>query len=78
MDLLVGTRPAEARDYRAEWSETLPRRVRTTLSDGTRMDVKVTRPEAARVIADAAFDPPPHAGYRTVDAAEARQLWLAR
>lgn len=78
MDLLVGVRPAEARDYRAEWGAALPRRVRTTLSDGTKMDVKVTRPEVARVIADAAFDAPPHAGYRNVDIAEARELWLAR
>jgi outer membrane lipoprotein-sorting protein len=78
MDLLIGTPTAEAPDTRVEWGTALPRRVRATLSDGTRMDVKITRPQVGRTIADAAFDPPPHADYRRVDAAEARDLWLGR
>jgi hypothetical protein len=78
MDLLVGTPTTEAADYRVEWAEALPRRVRATLSDGTRLDVKVARPQVGRTIAEAAFDPPAHEGYRSVDSAEARELWLGR
>lgn len=78
MDLLVGAAPAEARDYRAEWGPSLPRRVRATLSDGTHLDVKVSRPDVDRQVPEAAFDPPPHSGYRPVTAPEARRLWLGR
>jgi hypothetical protein len=60
MDVLVGVAPPGLRDYRARWGETLPRRVEAVLAG-------VDLPEAA-------FDPPPHAGHRQVDADEARRL----
>jgi hypothetical protein len=78
MDLLVGVAPVDVRDYRAEWGDGLPRRVRATLSDETRIDIKVTRPERGREFPDQAFAPPPHEGYRSVTAEEARDLWLGR
>jgi hypothetical protein len=78
MELLLGSVPADVRDHRAEWGDRLPRRVRATLSDDTRLDVKITRPETGAAIAEKAFLPPLHDGYRTVTAEEARDLWLGR
>jgi hypothetical protein len=74
MDVLVGTAPAGLRDYRASWGETLPRRVQAVLADGTRLDARVDEAEKDVALPEAAFDPPPHPGYRPVDAAEARRL----
>jgi hypothetical protein len=78
MDLLLGATPADVRDYRAEWGERVPKRVRALLSDETRLDVKVSRPELGGEITENAFAPPPNEGYREVTAEEARDLWLAR
>lgn len=75
MDFLVGTAPPAVEEYSAQWGPALPHHVRGTLEDGTRLDVKVTGPEPGAVIADKAFEPPPHQGYRFIDAAEARELW---
>jgi hypothetical protein len=44
------------------------------LGDGTRLRATVEDPDAGDGVAPAAFDPPPHAGYREVDADEARRL----
>jgi hypothetical protein len=78
MDMLVGKAPPEALNYRAEWDPSSVRRVRCSLSDGTALDVRVKGPEIGRAISEEAFLPPPHAGYRSVSAAEARDLWLSR
>ncbi|HSD66170.1 MAG TPA: hypothetical protein VLF95_05685 [Vicinamibacteria bacterium] len=74
MDVLVGQAPPGLRDYEARWGETLPRRVEALLADGTRLVATVDDAEAGLELPEAAFDPPPHAGYRPVDAAEARRL----
>ncbi len=74
MDVLVGVAPPGLRDYRARWGETLPRRVEAVLADGTRLVAKVDDAETGVDLPEAAFDPPPHAGHRPVDADEARRL----
>lgn len=74
MDVLVGVAPPDARRYRARWGETLPSRVEAVLADGTRLAATVDDAEGDALLPDAAFDPPPHPGYRPLDAEEARQL----
>ena len=74
MDVLVGIRPANARDYRVSWGRTLPRRIEAVLADGTRLSVDVDEAEGAVVLPTAAFEPPEHEGYRPTDADEARRL----
>jgi hypothetical protein len=76
MDFLVGTPPARVSDYRAQWGAQLPKKIEGRLEDGTRLDVRVKEPEPGVSLQDRAFDPPPHDGYRTIDAAEARELWM--
>ena len=75
MDFLVGVAPPSVIDYSAQWGPALPHRVRGQLEDGTRLDVKVVDPSPGATIADKAFEPPPHKGYRQIAAAEARELW---
>lgn len=74
MDVLVGKAPPGLRDYRAEWGKDLPRRVDALLADGTRLKATVDDAEAGVELPEAAFDPPPHAGHRAIDAPEARRL----
>ena len=74
MDVLVGIRPANARDYRVRWGRTLPRRIEAVLADGTRLVVSVDEAEGGVALPAAAFEPPPHEGYRPTDADEARRL----
>jgi hypothetical protein len=74
MDVLVGKAPPGLREYRAQWGKTLPRRVRATLADGTRLDARIDDAEKDVDLPAAAFEPPPHPGYRPVDADEARRL----
>jgi hypothetical protein len=74
MDVLVGTAPPDAREYRARWGEVLPRKVEAVLADGTRLKATVDDAEKDVSLPEAAFDPPPHPGYRRVDAEEARKL----
>ncbi len=74
MDVLVGVAPPGLRDYRVRWGETLPRRVEAVLGDGTKLDANIDDAEAGLALPEAAFDPPPHPGYRPIDAAEARRL----
>jgi len=76
MDLLVGV-PVGS-DHRVRWGPALPREVRATLSDRSRLKVTVEDAQAEAALADAAFAPPPHEGYRTVDADEARDLLVGR
>jgi hypothetical protein len=78
MDLLVGSPSPRVRDYRARWGPSLPREVQVTLPDGGRLKVGVESATLDPDLPDAAFAEPPHEGYRTVDAAEARRLWGAR
>lgn len=78
MDLLVGVAPAGARSYQARWGATLPQAVVAVLRDGTRLGVDVLDAEGGAVVPSAAFDEPPHDGYRAVAADEARRLWSGR
>jgi hypothetical protein len=74
MDLLVGVAPAGLRDYDVRWGARLPRRIRAVLEDGTRVEARVDDAEAGVELPEAAFLPPEHAGYRPVDAEEARRI----
>jgi hypothetical protein len=74
MDVLVGVRPPGLRSYRARWGETLPSRVEVVLGDGTRLKATVDDAESGPSLPEAAFEPPPHPGYRAIDADEARRL----
>jgi hypothetical protein len=74
MDVFLGVAPPGLRDYEVQWGGTLPRRVEAHLSDGTRFKATVDDAETGLDLAEAVFDPPPHAGYRRVDADEARRL----
>jgi hypothetical protein len=78
IDMLTGRAPADASDYRADWADSLPKRVSALLSDGTRLKIGIERPQTDRPVSGLAFEPPPHEGYREVTAEEARELWLGR
>lgn len=78
IDLLLGLPPARLRTYQAQWRGTLPARIKATLRDGGRLIVTVDEAEAGATVPDQAFDEPPHAGYRTIGADEARRLWGGR
>ncbi|HEV8253688.1 MAG TPA: hypothetical protein VGQ78_02950 [Vicinamibacteria bacterium] len=75
MDLLVGAPGARLRDYHAGWKDGLPRRIHAVLPDGAKLDVTVLEAEVDAALPDAAFAPPPHAGYRRVEAGEVPSLW---
>jgi hypothetical protein len=75
MDLLLGVPPAAGRAFSARWGPRLPARIETTLRDGTLLKLQVEDAQAGVALPAEAFSEPPHAGYRIVDAAEARQLW---
>jgi len=78
MDLLTGVPTARLRSYRARWGAALPRQIDATLPDGARLKATVEDVEAPATLGDSAFTEPPHAGYRSVDADQARALWSAR
>lgn len=78
MDLLVGVPPPRLRSYSVGWGAALPKRIDAVLPDGARLTVRVEDAALQAALTDAAFEPPPHAGYRIVDAEEARRLWSAR
>ncbi len=67
--------PARLRSFRVRWGLTLPRAVDAELSDGAHLALRVDSAEQDIPIPAAAFLPPPAAGLRDVDAAEARTLW---
>lgn len=75
MDLLVGVPSSRLRGYKARWGPLLPREVEALLPDGARLKIGVEEPDTAALLADAAFESPPHDGYRSVGADEARRLW---
>jgi len=78
MDLLVGVPSPRLKRYRAAWGPALPRRVEATLPDGGTLKATIEDPETGAALPDAAFAEPPHDGYRSVDADEARSLWSGR
>jgi hypothetical protein len=78
MDFLLGSAPPSVRGYRADWGPALPARLRGRLEDGTRLDLRVRDPQAGGVLDARVFEPPPHDGYRTIAAAEARARWTGK
>ena len=79
MDLLTGVPSPRVRAYRARWGAALPRQIDATLPDGARLKATVADAEApATTLGPSAFTEPPHDGYRSVDADQARALWSAR
>ncbi len=78
IDLLVGVPSPRLRSYRARWGPTLPREIEAELPDGSRLVAKVDEAEADSPLPAAAFAPPPHEAYRSIDADEARRLWGSR
>ena len=79
MDLLTGVPSPRVRAYRARWGAALPRQIDATLPDGARLKATVEDAEApANTLGPSAFLEPPHDGYRSVDADQARALWSAR
>ena len=75
MGLLVGAPSPRLRSYEARWGVTGPRRIEATLPNGALLKVTVEDADFAARLPAAAFDDPPHAGYRTVDDEGARALW---
>jgi outer membrane lipoprotein-sorting protein len=78
MDALVGVPSASLRSYRVRWGRSLPRTIEAEMSDGARLTLRVDSAEQDVSIPAAAFEPPPHEGYRSVGAGEARDLWNPR
>ena len=79
MDLLTGVRSPRVIEYRVRWGASLPRQIDATLPDGARLKATVEDAQApATTLGETAFTEPPHEGYRTVDADQARALWSAR
>jgi hypothetical protein len=78
IDLLVGQPSPRLTDYRAAWGPRAPREIQATLPDGARLTVKVEDPALEPSLPEAVFEPPAHAGYRSIDADEARRLWGRR
>lgn len=74
MDMLVGVSPPRLRSFRAGWGERLPERIEAVLPDGTTLKVSVDDAEIGIALPSAAFEFPPHRGYRPVDSSEARRL----
>jgi hypothetical protein len=79
MDLLTGVPSARLHSYRARWGAALPRQIDATLPDGAHLKATVEDAEApAATLGESAFTEPPHVGYRTIDADQARSLWSGR
>jgi hypothetical protein len=78
MDLLVGLPSPRLRSYQARWGEALPREVKAVLPDGSQLELKIEAPETGTPFSSQVFEPPPHEGFRRVQAAEARGLWRGR
>jgi hypothetical protein len=78
IDLLVGVPSPRLVSYRARWGASLPRRIEAVLPDGARLVAKIEEAEKDAVLPEAAFAPPPHAGYRPIAAEEARRIWAPR
>ena len=75
MDLLVGVPSPRLKRYVARWGPGLPRQIEATLPDAGTLKMTVEEPESPATLSEAAFDEPPHPGFRVVNAEEARGLW---
>jgi hypothetical protein len=78
MDLLIGVPSPRLLRYRARWGSALPSRIEATLPDGARLTLGVEEADLGVRLSPRAFEEPPHPGFRSVDAAEARGLWGRR
>ena len=78
MDMLVGFPGARIADARVAWGDRFPRRVSGRLADGTSLTVKMEAIETPATLPEVAFAPPPHPGYRALDADETRDMWVRR
>ncbi len=78
IDLLTGVASPRLRAYRVRWGAALPRQIDATLPDGARLKATVADADAPATLGEAAFAEPPHEGYRTIDADQARALWSRR
>ncbi len=74
MDVLVGVGGPRLRAYRASWGEAVPRRLEATLDDGSRLTAIVDSADLEPDLPPAAFAEPESAGWRNVEAREARRL----
>ena len=74
MDVLVGVGGPRLVAYRASWGESVPRRLEATLDDGTRLTAIIESADLGLDLEEAVFDEPQSAGWRVVDAGEARRL----
>jgi hypothetical protein len=78
MDLLLGVGSPRLRQYDTHWGAELPRTIDATLPDGGRLKVTVEEADRNVEVPAAAFEDPPHGGYRALDAEEARAIWTGR
>jgi hypothetical protein len=78
IDLLLGVPSPRLRSYSARWGREVPREVEATLPDGGRLHARIEAPEIDASLPAAAFEEPAHAGYRAIDADEARRIWGER
>lgn len=74
MDLLVGVGGPRLRGYRASWGGAVPRRLEATFDDGSRLTAIIESADLEPDLPKAAFDEPESAGWRNVEAREARRL----
>jgi outer membrane lipoprotein-sorting protein len=75
MEVLLGVKPAGLETLEVRWGPRLPVRLSATLGDGARLRIEIEDAEPDPVLPVAAFAPPPHDGYRSVGALEARSIW---
>jgi len=78
MDLLVGAPSQRITETRIRWGTLYPSQVEGRLPDRTRLRVRVRSVETPESLPDAAFSVPPHDDYRSIDADEARDMWVRR
>jgi hypothetical protein len=78
MDLLLGIPVSRLSETRVDWGPRFPRRVRTRLDERTTLRLRLDAVEALETLPPDVFAPPPHAGYRLIDEAEARELGVGR
>jgi len=78
IDLLVGAPSPRLRSYSARWGRAVPREIDATLPDGSRLRARIEAPEIGASLPTAAFEEPADAGYRAIDANEARRIWGER
>jgi hypothetical protein len=78
MGLLVGAPSQRITETRIKWGTLYPRQVEGRLPDGTRLRVRMQSVETPESLPAAAFAVPPHGDYRSIDADEARDMWVRR